>query len=298
MPLRRYEFTLPLSLSAQITSTGELAFTDDDLLLAQAYVPGLERSGRRVRQADITISHVESSRADLVRRGRRLTVQDRWNGQLPLDAWFLLYAEARRRWLERQVFSVHGACLGMRGGILIVGHSGSGKSTVAMEMLRRRGVKLFSGNKTLVTIGKSGALTAIAGTMTMTVGAADRKRYARFVDQGADYWGRYAFSLKESYRAADRPLPIRAIAVVRLNDGIAQQVRLQPVSALHTLYPFFLDAVNADVIAGTGSSVLVGTPPPGTQEALARNLERACGRIPVHVISGSLSFVGKRLASL
>jgi hypothetical protein len=71
---------------------------------------------------------------------------------------------------------------------------------------------------------------------------------------------------------------------------------LSPLSALHTLYPYFLDAVNADVIVN-GRQVFSGAALEGAAGHLAEHLGAALEQLPVRKISGSTPYMrGKVIA--
>ena len=199
------------------------------------------------------------------------------------DLPHFLYGMARLALLKNGLFSVHAACVGNdHGKVLIVGHSGDGKTTVALKLIREFGYRLRAGNKTVVRF-EGGTLLAIAGTTTVTEVTPQGRRLFR-LDDG-------------QYETRD-DLPIRAIVKVKLNDGADSTARLAPLSALHTLYPFFLDAVNADVVVSDGGRVLSGNPPDGVRERLAKDLLEVLGTVPAHAITGSLHYLIDTLRKL
>ena len=194
-----------------------------------------------------------------------------------------LYGLARLEFLRKGLFPVHAACVGKDAGhALIVGHSGDGKTTVALKLIREHGCRLFSGNKTVVRFS-DGAIVAVAGTTTVTEVTPK---------------GRRLFRLESGQYETRAAVPIRTIAKVKLNDGAESMALLKPLSALHALYPFFLDAVNADVSVAEGEHVLSGNPSDGVRERLAKNLWKALGAIPAYSITGSLPFVIENLQKL
>ncbi len=195
------------------------------------------------------------------------------------DAYHLLYGHVRKALLARDLYPVHAACVGDDAGYaLLVGHSGSGKTTLAQQLLAQDH-KLYSGNKTVMRKHGSG-LDAIAGTRTMT--ALD----AAFT--------RHAALLPEAAYAPTSTVPIKNIFIVRVNDGVTEDQRLAPLSALHTLYPYFMDAVNADVIVN-GKTVFDGHVDAGVKSRLVETLGRALEAIPVRKISGSIAYMAQRV---
>jgi hypothetical protein len=141
-------------------------------------------------------------------------------------------------------------------------------------------MKVFSGNKTVVSF-KGGRLTARAGTRTMSA-------------RSKSGWQRFLLD-NQQYSSKDK-VEIEKIVIVRLNDGVREFRRLEQGSAMHTLYPYFLDVVNADTIAE--EKVFVGTPPKGAQERLVASLKKTLKKVPVYDIAGSKSFVTQQIAKL
>jgi len=81
-----------------------------------------------------------------------------------------------------------------------------------------------------------------------------------------------------------------------LNDGVQDWRELQPTSALHTLYPYFLDTVNADIVIG--KDVFNGSVSQETKKYLAGRLGKAVERVPVYSAAGSLSFIVEKIAGM
>ena len=187
-----------------------------------------------------------------------------------------LYGLARLAFLRQGLFSAHAACVGTDAGyVLLFGHSGDGKTTVSLRLVREHGYRLYAGNKTVVEFA-DGAVAAVAGTKTISELTSTGRRF---------------FRLEEKEYAPRSAMPIRAMVKVKLNDGVAELKRLAPLSALHALYPFFLDAVNADIIVGKGTRVLPGDPPDGVRERLATELLQVFETVPAYALAGSLAYV-------
>jgi hypothetical protein len=180
---------------------------------------------------------------------------------------------------------------------LIVGHSGVGKTAISLNLVRTRGKKLFSGNKTLVAVAADGSLQALAGTPTMTARTKDTARHSADAATSG-YQDRSAFLLEEGMYAASGPVPLRAIVLARLNDGAADFFQLSPTSALHKLFPFFMDAVNADTVLCGGKEVFGGDPSSDTRARLSATLADVLTTIPVYSVAGSMPFVTEHLAAL
>lgn len=288
-------------------------------VLTEAYLPGAEfvgvcavRGGLHVStdEPTLTVRFEESSTCSLSVKGGEYLLHDTWKGEASLmDLLFLCYGAARRAWLKRGLYPVHGAALSMGdGGVtLLVGHSGSGKTSVTLSAVSR-GHKVFSGNKTLVridTVGERTVLTAIAGTRSMTAKAEDVAKHLELGTFNAGYQGRSAFYLAREHYAATAPSVVHSIILPRLNDGVQKCKRMSPVSAVHKLYPYFLDTVNADIVLAGGKAVLSGEPRKGVRELLAAGLAAAFdvdaasggmqSAISVMEVEGSMDFINRTL---
>ena len=133
----------------------------------------------------------------------------------------------------------------------------------------------------------------------MTVRESDGERYATPLGKEIEaYGGRVAFSLDDSHYVSVSDQPLKAIVIVRLHDGIRDVHQIQPLSALHTLYPYFMDQVNADTIVAHGKAVFRGTTSDQCSENLSNRLGVAVSEIPVLSVAGPLSFVVDTVASL
>jgi energy-coupling factor transporter ATP-binding protein EcfA2 len=269
-----------------------------DLLMA-AYVPGSQRVSKKPKKVDLVVSFPAAKKERVVKKGRHLFLYGPWGSQVPLDAYHLVYSIVRHAFLKHRLYPAHAACLtNPKGeGVLIVGHSGVGKTSVALDLVMRHGWKLFSGNKTTVTC-RANALVATAGTRTMTIRDMERKKYERVIFAGKKYGARLAFSLDDQMYEQSSSLKIKSILLVRLNDGVRESRELSPLGALHTLYPFFLDAVNADTVLAGGSVVFSGETPQGVRESLARTLSKTLPRIPVHALSGPMKYLTEQMTRL
>lgn len=199
--------------------------------------------------------------------------------EFPADLPHLLYGLERKALLQQKLYPVHAACVGKDGEyMLLVGHSGAGKTTLAARLVEKDGWKLYSGNKTVVRFDADG-MKAVAGTRIMTA-------------VGKDF-NRFAYEMPAADCAPEPEVKISRIALVRVNDGVQECQAISPASALHTLYPYFLDTVNADVIVN-GKDVFSGAVPDITRKHLAENLGRELQSVPARRISGPMAFMQEK----
>ncbi|MBI5066225.1 hypothetical protein HZA97_08370 [Candidatus Woesearchaeota archaeon] len=275
--MKQIFLSFPGKISASIESNADLKINN---LLLRAYLPGVEITSSK--KTHFKIKHVESLRKKIFQENNQIIIFDSWKGKLSLDIYHLLYNLVRVKLMEKKLFCVHAACVG---NYLIVGHTGTGKTTISLELVKK-GLKLFSGNKTIVLLGKQ--ISAIAGTKTITT--------KQDFGNALKYGNRCAFLLKENQYDQSKKANIKAIILVRLNDGVKEFDEMNRLSALHNLYPYFMDAVNADTIIQ--DKVFVGTPPKGIQELLARKLSKTLKKIPVYSITGPKSFIVNKITQL
>lgn len=264
--------------------------------LARAYLPGI-RFHKAARQHELLIFYFDSEEEKLVAEDKHIALYDRWSGDgTLLDLLHLIYSAARSLWLWQWLYPVHSACVGNDSYILLVGHSGSGKTAVSLALAEKHGMKVFSTNKTLLQLDESGSISAVAGTKTVTASKADAGKHQP--KKASSYLSRSAFRLDACHRAPPGPARIRAITLIRLNDGYDRRQQLTAGSALHALYPYLLDQVNADTVLCGGKEVFVSNTPLGSQQRLATELARCLTEVPVYSLSGSMNFVTDQLKGL
>lgn len=270
-----FYFSLPGGLTALFRTA--CALGPHERLQLGAYVPGIAALDKPPAQPDITLFHETADRPRLEDGGAHVALYAPAGEKLPADLYHLFYGVARRELLKRGFYTVHAACVGRDDAYtLIVGPSGAGKTTLAHKLVETHGLKLFSGNKTVVRFDRDGGIRAVAGTKTMTA-----------LDGGLN---RHAYEMNPDDYAQQTEVEIKSILLVRINDGVEETQTLTPLSALHSLYPCFMDAVNADIIVN-GRDLLDGTPDRQTRQALGEKLGRAVSRIPVRKYAGTVKFL-------
>jgi len=316
---------LPGALTVKVETPVAVFQQPEMRMLAHNYLPGLEfqstqAEGETEAEADqtlqsdvtLTITWVESPLPSLRASRRHITLCDRFQGQGScLDLLSLIYSACRLLWHEQGIYSLHSACLSSSeqqdgDAILLIGHSGTGKTSLALE-LARRGGKIFSGNRTLVAI-REGKLVALAGTRTMTRSRQTEEQFesaAPPASEGSavcaqaptDYLERCAYSLAPDVYESRTQVTIATIALARLNDGVAQAEELESLSALHRLFPYFTDAFGADTVLAGGALVFVGSTGSSLMKAqrakLSNDLAGALKSCRCLAVSGSLAFVAE-----
>lgn len=265
--------------------------------LLSAYLPGLQFLPRGKWQHDLAIVYEDRDHFEFRDGGNFVNVCDQWQGESSLmDLLFLCYGVARRAWLQKGIYPVHAAALKMAGDglTLLVGHSGTGKTAVTLSSVAG-GARVFSGNKTLVTLSDTGVMQAVGGTRPITCKLEDMDRHQSGYAFKVAYGSRSAFMLKDGDYMSLAPQTVRRIVLPRLNDGVEKQGRLGDTSGLHKLFPYFLDAVNADIIVSGGKAVLSGNPSADVLQRLAKNLALALPSVSVIELEGSMQFINRAL---
>ncbi len=268
---------------------------EDYCYLLEAYLPGTKIISQTENQADLLICFQESNKRSLLVSDQEIIISDIWGGKISLDLWHLLYSIIRKDLLSRDLFSVHATCAGKEKMVLLVGHSGMGKTTVMLKMVNDFSWKIFSGNKTLVDFRDG--LTAVAGTETISIKESDLPKYPKLKQTAATYSNRTALFLdKEHYEKRER-VPINAVCLIKVDDGNQQAIELTYPSNMHALYPFFLDTVNADTIVCDGEAVYSGETPLFVKERLARRLKRVLSTVKVFNLSGPVEYLAEQIRS-
>ena len=289
-----FYLSFPGDILVNIKSSESIVFDDITRVLMGAYLPGAKFIENIPRMADIEFEYKQSDSQEFIQKGSKILFKDNWETKFPLDFYHLLYSMVRVEWLKRNIFSVHAGCVGVDDYILIVGHTGVGKTSTILELLKDHDVRMFSGNKTLVSFNTDMSLNVLAGTKTITINKEDFQRHSGNTNY-IKYDNRGAF-IPDNY--TDEAKPIRAIAIISLSDGVREKTIVNRLGALHKLYPYFLDTVNSDTILFDGKEVFTGTPSSGVQQYLARFLSGLVAKTPIYIIKGDVSFVAGSIKSL
>lgn len=142
-------------------------------------------------------------------------------------------------------------------------------------------------------------MQALAGTQTITRKQEVESAIAADKEEGLDYVGRRAYALTDNAYSREQAVTITAITLARLNDGVAEREELSSLSALHRLFPFFLDKVNADTVLLGGKTVFSGNLPPEEDRQVKTNLALALSKslpsLSLTTLAGSLDYVSLNL---
>ncbi len=244
-------FNLPDGQQLRLESN-MLQLTADNIRQIQAHIPGLTIADVSKDNPTVRLTHVQATDSNeklILASVRDIQLQAKYATKMPQDLPHLLYGITRRVWLEQQQCPVHAACLEMPDGrfILIVGNTGTGKSSSALKLVLAGHAKLYSGDKTLIKFVDN-HMYAIAGTRIMTLRQHDRNRWAQIDDAQGDFVAdRFVFELLPHQYSSAEAGRISAIFVLQPH---APMSLLSGESARHTLFPYFLDMARANVIVG------------------------------------------------
>jgi len=283
---------LPTTDFIKIRSESALKFDELTRLFLSAYTPGLKFFDNTETVPAFTITFVESDKKSVEVFDKEIVLHDSLSNNIPFDLYHLFYSISRKLFIEKNTYPIHSSCFDNNGLVLVVGHSGSGKTTVAMNMIMNHGSKWASGNKTLLSFTPDEKIRVWAGTETTTVKQSDESMYANIIGEKVPYFDRLAFQLKQDYMYKFTPESVlKSIVLIGHLEGYSEFKELSSLSALHALFPFFLDVVNADTVLCDGGAVYsyeAGTP---AKELLARNLEKSLRNTKIYSIKGSKNFV-------
>lgn len=292
----KHYFRLNGGLIASLESDTPLTFASKALAAGSSHVPGFEYLPQVPPQLpELTIQHKESDQQNFWGGTQTVEINDRWGGEINFDFFHLLYSMHRLWLLEHNLYPVHSICFGNElQYILAAGHSGAGKTSTLLQMVQRYGSKVFSTNKTVVSLQEK-RLQAVGGTKLITVRPQDTHRVPTNETQ-SDHAARKAFFLESNLYAQAESVPIAAIALLRLNDGVKEAEPITDMSKVHTLFPYFLDVVHESTIVGKGAGVFPGGASREIQQRLAAQLVEVLPLLPVISVVGSIEFVTETLA--
>lgn len=280
-----------------IFSNSEIVFSDKEMVLLKARVPGISLLLDTDIEPDLIVEHNESSNLSFMQEKDKCTIYDTWEGKIPDDIYHLVYGMVRSKCLSMKIYPIHSACIGFNEHVLLVGHSGSGKTSILIESLQDPRIHVFSGDKTFISF-EDNILKAIAGTKSITI----RKRDLESLDDKysknfIDYGDRIVLKEVKS-SSVDDGVNIKAIVLVRVNDYIQEIKKDEMQSSLHTLYPFFLDTIKADVILDRLGQVYIGDFSIDCRKYLSDSLSKALTKIPVYSATGSSKFICEEILKL
>jgi hypothetical protein len=285
-------FMLAGAVTAIVTSHSNSTFDESDSLALQAHLPGIVELQQIPEKADVKITHEENEAFSLTEDGSEVILKERWNSKISPDLPHLLYVMVHHEWLNKGLFAIHSACVGddKEGYVLLVGDAGCGKTSTALECARKHGLKIYSGDKTVIEIDDNSVLWGIGGTQVLTSRNPEKGRWSEMVDKSIET-GRHTFRLKEEYYANGKRVPIKAVVLLNLNDGRDSIQEFSRLSAVHNLYPYFMDTAKEDVILNDGKYVYDGSVSRKVKQKNEPRLASGIKKIRTFKIIGSMDYV-------
>jgi len=294
-------FSLGANLSAEFSSDNNITFSKRDLIALAGHLPGIQLVEDKPATPDVRFNHWETSDVKLQQNGSLVNLQAPWGDKLSPDFVHIFYGAARLAWLKNGINPIHAACIGndQEGFVLLVGHPGVGKSSTTLHCALQHNLKVFSGDKTLINLKTDGTMSAIAGTHTMTIREEDLPRWPSLnTTEGHHFGDRFVFEFPSEYYTTLPEVKIRAIILLKLNDGQNNCAQLTSLSALHTLYPYFMDTERSNILVSGGKAILNGETSHRAKSQTAERLGKCLHDIPVFNVSGSLSFIASKITGL
>lgn len=278
--------SLPLWITAHINIEN---IPEDSIIFFQAYIPWVQKVWY-IENVDIIIEYVNSNDQKLIQEWSKYIIFDDWKDWFSFDVYFLLYSIFRVKVLEKWCFAVHSSCININGrNVLIVWHSGSWKSTIALSLMMN-GWKMISWNKTLL----DSDMNILAWTNTMTIRQNDESKYQSIIWEKLNYFNRTAFKLpSENYSYWGK---ITDIIIVRINDWVEEFSTVNPQSALHLLFPYFMDKVNSDAIVCWWNDIFVWNLT--NHKSLLKDIKNSLEWKSVYNIAWSLDFIVDKILKL
>jgi uncharacterized protein (TIGR00661 family) len=279
------------NLTIEFESDINFNWSEKDTIEFGAHIPELAVcSNNQNVIADFKIKHhfINSNTIELKHSNNQLDIFSNWQQQFPADFLHLLYGICRKLWLAKNIYPVHGALVSdsTNNYKLLVGTPGSGKTSTALA-LAKQGYNIVSGDKTLVTIDTQGKMRAISGTKTITIRQQDKHKL-NFINYNKIYKSNERISLTMNIED-NKDAIINSIFLINLNDGSNYSGEVGKPSALHTLYPFFMDKQREDILIGEDQDILDGNIATIDKQQLAKKLKQSLLTIPVTKITGSIN---------
>ena len=299
------ELKLGGGLRLLIDSDRPVDTTEETSIRFASHLPGFsqETSHTHFGKKLVIKAAAPGQPSSLHKRSNAIEITVPWHEQLPDDLLHLLYGISRVEWIKQKIYPVHSACIGsdQNGYSLLVGVSGAGKTSMTLHSVLHHDKQIYSTDKTLVRFeGKTG-LIAIAGTPSLTVRKEDEWRWTipEEPEEPEDpenqhffrHWERKAFYLPEKYYSKQQFVPIKGIYIIHLTSEEGRYKQLSPLSALHILYPFFLDRQREDIIIGSADTLWDGAVSKKQRLTLAKQLNALLTTLPAYQVSGSPEYI-------
>ena len=292
----KYTFALAGYIYASFTTTAPVKLSEADILHLQARLPELMIVEKAPHAPEVSIDHVEIEKGkpfSLKQNGAHVKIHETWGSKLSPDFIHMLYATTRLAWLNQGKFPLHAACVGddKHGYILLLGRASAGKTSTTLTCATELNLKIFSGDASVVEAREDNKLYAIGGTRILTIRARDKDRWPAFKDRFVPLGDRLILNVSEAADAPGKVAPIKAIAIIQLNENYNNVQTLSPLSGLHASYPYFMDVERSDILLDGGNDFIDGQIPADVKKKYLPKLSRAVHNTPTYLLTGSMTFM-------
>jgi len=292
--MQKFFLTVHSKITFEIRSDFELSFTTENILLLQAYVPGIAFIKENKKEATFLILLKQNKQKKLQLKKDELIISDEWLNGIPIYFYHLVYCISLKFWLQLGLYSLHSACLVKDNScILLIGHSGSGKTTISLNLINKFGFQMFSSNKTLLRFTNKNLFEAISGTTTITQKVNILKTLQpnkiSFVD-------RIAYRLNDNFYTKEKHFVIEQIYFARLNGNVKEYHSVNKSEALILLYQYLYDLFNSETILFNGKEIFESKRiSRASKTTTLELLANAIKKIPIYEVSGSINFISKKI---
>jgi hypothetical protein len=141
-----------------------------NVLALKAQVPSIEEINFIPLEVNLILKFKESTTWSFTQSKNKIEyeiiINGIWNDDSKADIPHVLYGVLRNLWIEKEIYPIHSICINES---LLIGHSGTGKTTLALEALNKK-LAVFSFDKTLVQINLlENCLEMIGGTTIISI---------------------------------------------------------------------------------------------------------------------------------
>lgn len=298
---KKYFLCLPTYTNITLSFFDNVSFGERESLLLQAYVPGIrivkKMPKSNLNDKKISIDYFKSDNIKIDSKKETIRIYDNWSKEIPVYFFHLIYSISHYALLKKGYYTVHSACVGTGNQwSLLLGHTGVGKTTVMLNLLRNYKFKMFSSNKTLIKFQKDFCLEAIAGTTTITCKDNISNKLKKITKKKVNFVNRIAYKLPNEYSTLKNKVKISRLYFVKLNPAVEECVRLSNFESMVALYPLLFDYINSDIILFNGEDLYNGTSiTTREKKKMLSSLKKSLISLAVYNLNGSLDFISKTI---
>ena len=201
----------------------------------KVHVPEIKET-EKTKEIDLYISFMKNNTYGVTINKKSIFICGDWNSTVKNDFPHIVYGILRNYWIENEMYPVHSICFKNS---LIIGHSGTGKTTLAKNVLNK-GIDIFSFDKTIVSF-ENDKLKAKLGTDIISSRKNENERTLT------------------TYIKNESEININQIYVFAIKKKELKVIEIDNNLVSHQLYPYFLDVTKIDVLFDNGKGIFNGT---------------------------------------